>query len=231
MGRSDLARLQMMRRRTEMRAAYDEPEMRRRTYRNDEPEMRRMTYRSDDREMRRPYEMRAGYDHDMPMGRRMGFGEMMDDDYGADMRRRRENGTFMHYGEHREGGHEPIRFGGMVAMEGGRNRHARKVDRETAEEWVEGLENADPAKPHGGKWTAEQIKPIATRYGVPTEGEKFWEFYAVMNMLYSDYYAVAKKYNALTADFFADMAMAFISDKDASDDKVARYFEYVAGDK
>jgi hypothetical protein len=96
-----------------------------------------------------------------------------------------------------------------------------------AEEWVDKLEGSDPAKPHGGKWSAEQIKPVAQKYGIPTEGEKFWEFYAVMNMLYSDYYGVAKKYNALNADFFADMAMAFISDKDAVENKVAAYYEAV----
>jgi hypothetical protein len=103
----------------------------------------------------------------------------------------------------------------------------REFTEEIAEAWVERLENTDPAKPHGGKWSAEQIKPVAQKYGIPTEGEKFWEFYAVMNMLYSDYYGVAKKYNALNADFFSDMAMAFISDKDAVENKVAAYYEAV----
>ena len=73
--------------------------------------------------------------------------------------------------------------------------------------------------------------PLATvcaqKYGVPTEGEKFAEFWAVMNALYSDYYTVAKKYNVLIPDFFADMAMAFINDKDAVRNKTAVYYECI----
>ena len=100
--------------------------------------------------------------------------------------------------------------------------------RHEAEEWTEHMRGTDPAKPMGAKWTAEQIRPIAQKYGISGDGEKFWEFYAVMNMLYSDYYGIAKKYNVVTADFFADMAMAFISDEDAEPGKVWRYYKYIA---
>jgi hypothetical protein len=47
------------------------------------------------------------------------------------------------------------------------------------------------------------------------------------NALYSDYYAVAKKYNMLNPDFFADMAMAFINDQDAVKNKAAVYYECI----
>ena len=180
-------------------------------------------------DMRRRYETRGGYDGDMPMDRRMGFEQPMDA-YDTEMRRRRrKDGTFMHYGgEHESHGMEPIRFGGMVAMDGGGHRGGhQKMTREMAEDWVNSMEGSDPAKQHGGKWTMEQIKPIAQKYGVPTEGERFWEFYAIMNAMYSDYYPVAKKYNVLTPDFFADLAMAFISDKDAVENKAAMYYECI----
>ena len=180
-------------------------------------------------DMRRRYETRGGYDGDMPMDRRMGFEQPMDT-YDTEMRRRRrKDGTFMHYGGEREShGMEPIRFGGMVAMDGGGHRGShQKMTREMAEDWVNSMEGSDPAKQHGGKWTMEQIKPIAQKYGIPTEGERFWEFYAVMNAMYSDYYPVAKKYNVLTPDYFADMAMAFISDKDAVENKAAMYYECI----
>lgn len=126
---------------------------------------------------------------------------------------------------HRYGRGEPIRFGGAVAMSG--DPGGRPLTREKAESWVEGLKSADPAKPRGGKWTMDQIKPIAQKYGVPTEGGKFAEFWAVMNALYCDYYAVAKKHNALNPDFFADMAMAFINDEDAVKNKAAVYYECI----
>ena len=105
--------------------------------------------------------------------------------------------------------------------------HMHHLTHEKAVKWVEGMESDDPAIPHGGKWTMEQMKPVAIKYGVPTEGERFWEFWAIMNALYSDYYNVAKKHNVLSPDFFADMAMAFINDKDAVKNKAAAYYDCI----
>ena len=164
---------------------------------------------------------RMGYDS--PHERRpMGFGHPDHEPYEA--RRRRDDEPRMHYGSHESG---PIRFGGMVSMDGSGRTGYHKITREMAEEWVGNLEGSDPSKPHGGKWTPDQVKPIAQKYGVPTEGDRFWEFWAVMNVLYSDYYGVAKKYSVLNPDFFADMAMAFINDEDAVDNKTAAYYECV----
>lgn len=102
-----------------------------------------------------------------------------------------------------------------------------EMTRQMAEKWVDGMENTDAAKPRGGKWSADQIRPLAQKYGMPADGEKFWAFYAVMNAMYSDYYEVAKKYNVATPEFFADMAKAFIDDKDAAPGKAGRYYEYI----
>ena len=53
-------------------------------------------------------------------------------------------------------------------------------------------------------------------------------FYAAINMMYSDYSEVAKKINANNMDFFAEMAKAFLQDKDTgAQDKLAAYYEYV----
>lgn len=105
--------------------------------------------------------------------------------------------------------------------------HPEHMTREMAERWVDGLVSDDPAKPAGGKWSMDQVRPVAQKYGVPTEGEKFFEFWAVMNAMYSDYYAVAKKYNVLSSDFFADMAMSFIHDKDAVEGKTMAYYRHI----
>lgn len=53
------------------------------------------------------------------------------------------------------------------------------------------------------------------------------EFYAAMNMMFSDYYPAAKKHNVNMAEFYADLAAAFINDKDASKNKVEKYYECV----
>lgn len=226
MASMNLTKLQMLRERSR------EQDGSRMAYGRDEPwePDRRMTYVPPygAPQMRRHYQTRGGYDGEMPDDRRMGFGEQPMDAYEPEMRRRRRaDGTFMHYGGAEEYG-EPIHFGGMVAMDGGkRGGGHHKMTREMAEEWTENMESADPQKPHGAKWTMDQIKPIAQKYGIPTEGERFWEFYAVMNALYSDYYAVAKKYNVISPDFFADMAMAFINDKDAVENKAVMYYECI----
>ncbi len=46
-------------------------------------------------------------------------------------------------------------------------------------------------------------------------------------MIYSDYCAVAEKLGTSTAEFYACMAKAFLDDKDARPEKLARYYEYI----
>ena len=50
-----------------------------------------------------------------------------------------------------------------------------------------------------------------------------------MNMMYSDYCMVASKYGVNNAEFFADMARAFLFDKDAEGpgEKLAAYYHRV----
>lgn len=240
-GRMNLARAMVLTGNVGRRRDDEDGEYRRRRW-DDEP--RRMGYDvlpeyehplmrgrrrnvDDDFERREDGGRRMGfYDRPMPTedggydGHRMGYDT-------PDMRRRRNMPARMHYGHHADDEGEPIHFGGMVSMSGGR-QHPMRMTREMAEEWVDGLENTDPAKPHGAKWTMEQVRPLAQRYGIPTEGEKFYEFFAVINAMYSDYFMIAKKYGAAKDEFFADLAMAFISDKDAVEGKAAMYYECIA---
>ena len=97
-----------------------------------------------------------------------------------------------------------------------------KFDMETAREWVESMKGEDGKS--GEHWTMEQLKPIMQQRGIDAKPEEFW---AIMNALYSDYCKVAKKHNVSTVDFYADMAKAWLDDKDAVEDKVAAYYEYV----
>ena len=101
------------------------------------------------------------------------------------------------------------------------------LTREQAIEWVSGMHGEDPAVPSGGKWTPEQVKPYAQKQGVKPDGEPGLEFWAVMNAMYSDYYDVAKRYNVASPDFFADMAKAFLTDKDALEGKAERYYKSI----
>lgn len=135
--------------------------------------------------------------------RQIGFGARM----GMDAEH--QKGQMMHKGQ----------ASGMKGME---------FDEQTAREWVDSMESNDRNHPKGGKWQPEQLKELAKKHGVPTSGKEWWEFYAMVNAMYSDYSEVAKRYNITSPDFYALMALAFIHDKDAVEDKVQKYWEYIA---
>lgn len=89
---------------------------------------------------------------------------------------------------------------------------------ETAKEWVNDMKNSDGT--HGAHWSIQDISSIKAKHKTDLETWKLW---TVMNMLYSDYCAVAAKYGVNTPEFFTDLAAAFLADPDAKPDKLARY--------
>lgn len=105
----------------------------------------------------------------------------------------------------------------------GYGKHDGKPDRKWAEKIVSRFLSSDGK--HGGKWSFEQTEGVRTSKGLHCDPAAF---YIVMNSLYSDYDAVFKKHNVSTADFYADVAEAWLMDEDAVEDKVERYFEEIA---
>ena len=192
-------------------------------------------------EMRGNYGARDEYDlYVMPQGRHMGFGARDEYDMNDNDIRRRNTGTedgyFSEQGEHQryptgrrmrmnaqQGGMRPqqMRMGGMKQH----GMQSPELTREKAEEWVKSMEGESE---EGETWTFEEIEEIAEKHGMPKQEKKLVELYAVMNMLASDYYKVAEKFDVLNDDFFICMAKAFIADKDAVPDKVAMYYECIA---
>lgn len=65
---------------------------------------------------------------------------------------------------------------------------------------------------------------LAKQRGITCDKNDFW---ATMNMMYSDYGKVAKMYSVDNTNFYADMAAAFLQDKDAVDGKLVEYWEYI----
>lgn len=122
--------------------------------------------------------------------------------------------------------HSRLMGGGAFWMQSPQKGY-QKLTKEKAKEWVENMENEDESHPEGGKWTMEEVKPYAQKLGIPAEGQKFIDFYAMMNAMYSDYYKVAKKYNVATPDFFAEMAKSWIDDSDAVKNKTAIYYDCI----
>ena len=101
-------------------------------------------------------------------------------------------------------------------------RGVGKMDRQTAEDWTRRMKNEDGTT--GAHWTMEQAEQVMRQHGIQCEPA---EFYAALNMLYSDFCEVFKKHGVNKIDFYADMAKAWLGDKDAVSDKLSAYYEYV----
>lgn len=111
------------------------------------------------------------------------------------------------------------------------NRHDRddewepkKLTKSGAEMWVRHMTNADGTT--GEHWDYNQTEQVRQQKGYSCDPAAF---YAVMNMMYSDYSQVARDTGCNTVDFYAGMAKAFLCDADAPEDKIERYAEYIAG--
>lgn len=121
-----------------------------------------------------------------------------------------------------------IRAGGTFWMEptgGG----MKKLTREKADKWVKHMESDDPKAPRGGVFTYEDAKRLAADRDIPTEGQDLIDFYAALNMMYSDYSKVAHEYGVDNDDYYADLACAFLYDRDGKrpSEKLASYYMYV----
>jgi len=92
------------------------------------------------------------------------------------------------------------------------------VDREFTEEdarkWVEHM---DPP----ARWSMEQTTAVMHQFGY---SHRPCVFYAVMNMLFSDYGRTVIRFNMDKPEFWAALAHDFIDDPDAEDMKVGRYW-------
>lgn len=105
---------------------------------------------------------------------------------------------------------------------------ADKMDKQSMEKWVKHMRDDKdmPIKP----WTVEEVKPLAMRFGYPTSGEKFDEFYTAIHMMKSDYCAVAEDFDVNTPAFYAALADAWLKDPDAAiqgREKLEAYHKYI----
>lgn len=96
--------------------------------------------------------------------------------------------------------------------------HDHELTYEEAEVWVHEME--PPAR-----WTMEQTSSIMKQKGFHHNP---CEFYAVMNMLVSDYGCTIGKYGVDRPDLWADLAHDFLDDGDAVPGKTAAYYRFIA---
>jgi hypothetical protein len=138
--------------------------------------------------------------------RRIGFGE-----------------NRMHHGEGKDG--QKVEAGGTFWMT---NPGGEKLTKEKAEKWVRSMRGDDP-KSRGEMWSYEDAKKLAEERILPTEGQEMIDFYVVLNMVYTDYCKVAKEHGVDTEDYYADLAEAWLYDRDAKPptEKLMAYHKYV----
>ena len=100
--------------------------------------------------------------------------------------------------------------------------------KEDALYWVEHMENSDGTT--GAQWTMDETSAMAKSMGVYLPG-CIW--FAAVNMMRSDYCLVARKHGVDKPEFYADMAEAFLFDKDAGEpeEKISAYYHCIAKKK
>jgi hypothetical protein len=94
--------------------------------------------------------------------------------------------------------------------------HGEHLNEELATRWVSRMENKDGTI--GEHWTKSQTDQYSGSYNK-------CDWYAAMNMAYSDYYN--PKFDTNT---YIDLAKDFLGDKDATEGKMLRYYMFVVCD-
>ena len=125
------------------------------------------------------------------------------------------------------GQRQAAQVGGTMWMEPINHHGEMKMDRETAEKWMRTMRNEDSARPTGARWSMDELKPMAQKFGIKPDSEEFYEFAVMTNAMYSDYCGVAKKFNITSPEYYGLMALAWMRDKDAMPNKTAMYYQYI----
>lgn len=94
--------------------------------------------------------------------------------------------------------------------------HGEHLTDEMAHKWVDDMENKDGTK--GPHWTIEQTNQYAGRHNP-------FDFFAVLNMIYSDYYS--PKFDTAT---YVELAEDWLDDADVHDGKTLKYYMRVVKD-
>ena len=91
--------------------------------------------------------------------------------------------------------------------------YGEHLNEDLATKWVSGMENKDGTR--GEHWSKMQTDQYAGEYNK-------WDWYAALNMAYSDYYNPKFDTNN-----YIEFAKDFIDDKDVGKGKLFRYYFYV----
>ena len=116
--------------------------------------------------------------------------------------------------------HEDMDRMQMGGSEGEEGHH--KLDKRTAMEWVNRMENSD--KSRGEHFTMEQTERVRKNKGWECDPVEFW---VAMNATWSDGAQTARKFGVDKLEYWAERAKEFLDDEDAVPDKMAKYYKYI----
>lgn len=95
--------------------------------------------------------------------------------------------------------------------------------------WKQMMENEDGSR--GPHYDMQQVMQVSDKLGIKFDEFDEKEFCIAVNMMYSDYCKVAKKYVSPDKElmFFAELAKAFLDDEDGPEasEKLALYFHCI----
>lgn len=104
-------------------------------------------------------------------------------------------------------------------------QNGETITPELAEGLVKDMAITDGSdRTNGEKWSMTETTDVGNKIGVNWERIPKCEWYLVMNLMYSDYYTVAKKHGLTDYTFFAELSQAWFQDVDAKDNKTFKYF-------
>lgn len=158
------------------------------------------------------------------------FTSMMDEEMGY-----YPNGPYMNQGKKHKIGFASPSMGGSMGQEFDEEELMMileeipdEIDEREGKMWMKKLQNSDGTI--GEHWSKEQTSKIFNEHKVreKSKGKVDEEqFYYVMNMLYSDYCKSLKENNANSIQMYVALAIAFLADEDAVDNKLARYYHCI----
>ena len=128
-------------------------------------------------------------------------------------------------------GRGSVDFEGSMDFDERDYAHAPRLSKTDMHRWKQMMENEDGT--HGPHYDMQQVMDVADKLGINFERDEFTEkeFCVAVNMMYSDYCKVAKKYVSPDREimFFAELANAFLCDEDGPgpSEKLALYFNCI----
>lgn len=106
----------------------------------------------------------------------------------------------------------------MMGTIGFRQEEEGGLPWDIAEEWVESMSGGKP------KYSYEQVEALVKKHKCECDPVEMW---AIMNALHSDYGKVLRKYGLDSISVYMDLAVAWLEDEDAVEDKAMMYYECI----